>query len=308
MDIEFNTGSCNNCKGINSCNKYCILHAGKALVDFINRVDMIETRIGEYESSKRGGKLDLVTDGHLIFDVDSPNWLLTDINTTLDASSKFNSLFDKTAFQLANIYCTKIGMNKDEVTEVTNKITKINKNKLLVLPFKPHTQCNIYVDAEGNKHAKRDAKIRFIRWVTDKQTYKLICEIGFEVPSAPGKTDCRILVTDYIDKFRLSSMDIQAKNNKQDDSLIKVTNYGMIKPIVVRDKNVDIAIDGTYMYCTINGDTRIIGYWDANDKINITIDTKSKAINKIMDNINFIKNHKKYIAPYLIHEANVITL
>ena len=103
-------------------------------------------------------------------------------------------------------------------------------------------------------------------------------------------------------------MDIQAKGNKHDNALIQVTDYGIFKPIYVTDGTTAVAIDGTYMYYIINGETHIIGKWDNNDKMVVTTKIKTKPYTKIMDNIDFIKNHKKYMAPYLLYDSNNITV
>lgn len=306
MDFEITTGNCSNCKGIEKCDKMCIYHTGKALVDFINRVDMIETRIGEYSSREKGGKQDLVVYGHQIFDLKSPSWLLTDINTTLDANSKFKMVYDKNAVQVVNLYGKYIGMSTEEINDITNKIKSINRNKLIILPFKPHTNCNIDVALDGVTEKKKDAEINSIKWVTDKETHKLKCLINFKINNAVGTSSVNLDIKDYISKFRLSQMELQAKGNKHDKNLIVMTDYGMFKPIVVKHKNTSVAIDGTYVYFSKNNETIIIGYWDEHDKLVITSDIKSPALTKVKDNLEYIKSHKRYMAPYLLYESNTV--
>ena len=125
MEIVINSNGCTKCKGIENCNKTCILHSGKALVDFIKRADMIETRIGEFSSREKGKKQDLVVYGHQLYDLKSPSWLLTDINTSLDATDKFRKAFDKNAFQIASMYCKYINMPDDEANDILEKIKKL---------------------------------------------------------------------------------------------------------------------------------------------------------------------------------------
>jgi hypothetical protein len=306
MEIEISTGICSNCKGLESCNKCCILHSGKALVDFITRVDMIDTRIGEYESREKGGVQDLVVSGHKIWDLGTPSFILTSIaNTTLDASPKFKNIYNKSVAQLAMAYCNSVGMSKDEINEITTKIQKLNKNKLLVLPFKPKTPCNVDVEIGGTKDKKKEGQITNIRWDTDPETFKLNCTVSFKTTSVTGEYIQKYSITQYIDKFRLSSMEMHAKGEKHDKNLIKITNYGIFKPIVVKDGNKSIAIDGTYLYSSSNSDNRIIGYWDG-DKLVVSKDVKSPALKKIMDNMTYIRNHKKYMAPYMLYEPNVV--
>ena len=308
MDIGVQYGTCANCTGIDKCTKSCALHLGKALVDYINRVDMIETKIGEYGSRVKGTKPDLITSGHQIFEINSPTWVLTDISTTLDISDKFLNAYGRNAFQLASMYCKHIGMSDTDTKEITDKIKAINRNKLLVLPFKPHTECNVDVEVNGATEKKKDCKILYIKWITDKETHKLNCTIGFELNNSVGPSLVKINIKDYINKFRLSKLDMSVKGNKKDKEIIKITDYGIIKPIVINDGKSSVAIDGSYIYYIVNGETHIIGYWDSQDKLVITSDIKSKAMTKIKDNLEFIKGHKKYIAPYMLYEPNVILL
>ena len=308
MDIGLTSGTCSNCKGLDACNKVCILHAGRALVNFITKADMIETRIGEYSSRKKGDKPDLVVYGHQLYDLKSPSWLLTDINTSLDASDKFRRLYDKTAFQIVSAYCKYVNMSSEETKEITDKIKKLNSNKLIILPFKPRTQCSIDYTVDGVTEKKKDAEIAYLKWVTNKENHKIECTIGFSVASATGNSTVKLPITDYISKFRLSQMEMQAKNNKYDKKMISINDYGIIKPIVVKQGNASVAIDSTYVYCSVSGETSIIGYWDEYDKLVLKPNIKSAALDKIKDNADYIKNHKRYIAPYLLYEPNIVEI
>lgn len=308
MDFEITAGICNNCNGLDDCNRYCMLHAGKALVDFLERVDTTPTRMGEYSQRSKFGPVDLVVSGHMLYGLSDPSWLLTDISTVLDASPKFNSAFDKSPIQLINNYCNKAGISKEVSADYAETIKKLNKNKLLILPFKPHTSCNIdYEDDRGNKHTKVQANIEALKWKTNNETHKLVASIIFR----PEKDDKQqtIPVTEYLRRFRLSSMDILAKDKGNEIEMISITDYGIIKPIVVKEAGAEYAIDGTYMYCTINGDTRIIGKWNTAGDMEVTMTkNKSKACKKIIDNLPIIKNHRRYIAPYKLFASNDITV
>lgn len=309
MEFNIETGICSNCIGVDKCTRGCIMHLGKALVDFLQGIDVAETRIGEYESREKGKKPDLVVSGHKIYsDSGSPSWILTDINTVLDISNKFMDAYGKNAFQIANMYCKKIGMDASETKEITDKIKAINNNKLLVVPFKPRTNCEIDYSVDGNTEKKKEATISYIKWATDKVTHQLDCTVGFTLQNNSITQHTKMSITDYIDKFRLGQMELTAKGSKHDKNLVKITKYGIFKPIVLKEGNVEIAVDGTYVYFVTNGDARIIGFWD--DRGNLVVDKniKSKAITKIKDNVQYIKNHKRYIAPYMLFEPNIIEM
>lgn len=307
MDIQLNNDICSkNCKSLDNCTRYCALHAGKALENFINNIDTVESRIGDYEKRNKNGKTDLVVSGHQLWDLKSASWLLTDISTTLEASQKFKSVYDKTPLKLLEEYCNFSGMSEEDTKETLNKLQKINKNRLLIIPFKPREHCRIDIDIPKVKDKNKEGQIYFIKWTTCPETFKLLCTIGISTDGASSKQIHRYNITDYLDKFRLSDLDVKAAGNKGDKSLIQVTNHGIIKPIEFTEGNVKIAIDCTYLYMTFNNVTSIIGYWDDKEDLIITKDVDYKSIKKIKTNISKIKIHRKYIAPYLMYESNQI--
>jgi hypothetical protein len=306
MEFELQSGVCSNCIGVNKCTRCCVYHLGKAFVNFITNVQVIETRIGEYESREKGTKPDLVVYGHQIWDMSSPSWLLTDINTIINVSDKFLNAYGKNAFQITNVYCKFAGISTAETKEITDKIKAINSNKLLILPFKPKTECSVDLVAEGINEKKLESKIEYLKWTTNKETHKLECMIGFSSEKFNGAKTFKMSIEDYLTKFRLSQIDIRSKGAKQDNNLIKMTHHGIIKPIVVKEGNTSIAVDGTYVYYTVNGETSIIGFWNERNELVLNNNIKGKAITKIKDNMDFIKDHKKYIAPYMMYEPNII--
>jgi hypothetical protein len=307
MEFELqSSGVCSKCIGVDKCTRCCAYHLGKAFVNFITNVQVIETRIGEYDSRVKGTKPDLVVYGHQIWDLGLPSWLLTDISTILNVSDKFTTAYDKSAFQIASIYCKFAGYSAEETKEITDKIKAINSNKMLLLPFKPKSECYVDLVADGVKEKKLESKIEYLKWTTNKETHKLECMIGFSAEKFNGSKTFKLSIEDYLTKFRLSQIDIKSKGAKEDTNLIKMTHHGIIKPIVIKEGKTSVAIDGTYLYYVVNGDTSIIGYWNDKNELVINNNIKGKAITKIKDNVDFIKDHKKYIAPYMMYEPNII--
>lgn len=304
MGFNVTKGVCDECQGVSKCTKLCALHTATALADFVQRVDVTETKIGEYSSRKPGTKVDLVFSGHQLFDLNQPSWLLSDIKTTtLDANSKFNSAYGKTIFQLLSLWARQNNVSDDIAKDVTEKLRGINKNKLLVLPFKPHTKC--YVDYSVNEK-RVAAEISNLKWTTNKQNYKLECMITFEVPN---QKSLKLSITDYISKFKLERFDIQPKVTKNAVKLLKITDHGIFKPIVVKDRHLSVMLDGSYLYYEFNHETSIIGYWNEYGTLTLLNNQlKSNALKLIMDNIDVLKMHRKYIAPYMLYEENAIEI
>ena len=302
MEID----KCNSCQGVDKCRSYCALHAGKALVNFIYMMDTIETKIGEYSSREIGGKHDLIFYGHQIYDVKSPSWLLTDISTTLDITNKFKNAFDKNVIQIAKEYLKHVEVAKNIEQDIIDRIRKINANKLLALPFRPQSR---YLVSFNDSGKKRLGEINNIKWVTNKTTNKLECTITFIEIGDPDHTTIRLSVEDYLDKFTFESHTLSYKVDANVYKWIKTTKHGFFKPIEFTDKNVTVAIDGTYLYYTANNETIIIGGWTSNNNLVLMNNNiKNDIVNKILKNADFLSYHRKYIAPYSLYEANKINL
>ena len=304
MGFNVTKGVCDECQGVSKCTKLCALHTATSLAEFIQRVDVIETKIGEYSSRKPGTKPDLIFSGHQLFDINQPSWLLSDIKTTsLDANSKFKSAYGKTVLQLISLWARENNISDEMSRDILEKLRGINKNKLLVLPFKPRTKC--YVDYSPSEK-RVAAEISNLKWTTNKTNYKLECMITFD---DGNHKPLKLSILDYITKFKLERFDIQQKLTKNAVKLIKVTDHGLFKPIVVKDKHLSVMLDGSYLYYEFNHETSIIGFWNEYGTLTLLNNQlKSNALKLIMDNIDVIKLHRKYIAPYLLYEENIIEL
>jgi len=277
--------------------RYSILHAGKAIDDFLNNTTMIETRIGEYSSSQGDGKVDMVVSGHMLGDMNSPTWISTDINTVLDKSPRFNKVFDKNATQILTIYYNKLGKSQSELKEVIDKVNMLNSNKLIVLPFKPGMSCNIDVKME-TVNVNKDVIIKCLKWFNDKDSFKLKCEIIFETSNQFGSSKTfKLPITDYIKNFRLKNLSLTINSKKIDSGLLEVTDYGIFKPIEISDGASTIAIDGSFLYNTINGDTNVVGKW-VGDELVLISKVNTKAYKRLLQNMDVIVAHRRYIGPY----------
>jgi hypothetical protein len=277
------------------------LNIGKALADFVNRVDVTKTRIGEYERSQRGGRQDLIVYGHQMYDAHNVSWLLADIKTVMDCSDKFKGYSSKTPVQLLKEYCEYVEMPSADRNELVDKLTSINSNKMMVVPIKPKSMCNV----EFGDDKRKDAQITSIRWVTNKDTHKLECKVIFKT-----KTDEKVThdIRDYQDKFRVNGMESRMRVGKHDSTIIKMSRSGIIHPIELCTNDSRLAVDGTYMYYVSKGKIHIVGYWDKQGVMKVTKPVPSELLDRMKDNLEYIKDHKKYIAPYLVFEANSITI
>jgi hypothetical protein len=264
-------------------------------------VDVTETSIGNFERSERGGKQDLVVYGHQMYGLHDCSSLLTGIGVTIDCSDKFRTEYSKASCQMLQDYCDYIEMEPDEANELLTKLKNINENRMLVIPFKPGTLFTLV----GDDGKKKEAKLSSIRWLTNKETYKIECSLIFK-----SKFDEKFIfsVTEYIEKFYLSGVEIRKRSSKYDPNIIKMSSYGIIHPIEVTDGEMKAAIDGTYLYYISSDKAHIVGKWDSNGNLKVSKGTSAPCITKILDNLEYIKDNRKYIAPYKLFEPNVIEI
>lgn len=311
--MEFKNGRCLECLGIETCDKYCSLHAGYALKNMLENVTVVNSRIGEYEKSVRGGKTDLIVSGHRIDTLeDTPIHILTSIKTSLDMSKKFNNLYNRNIVQILNEYLEYINQVKTEYgVQLLEELKGINNNKVLVIPFKPNVTYEVELEI-NDKVKTHELVLDHIEWKTNKETARLETFLVFrqEFTNAIGKF-YRLQYSDYMKKFRLSKSSMYIDIGSYNTDMIETTNFGLFKPIEITDGYTKLAIDGTYLY-HISNRISIIGQWNKLNKIQITSKVpeilKSKTYLIIKENINIIKAHKNYIAPYNVVDANKICL
>lgn len=303
MEYEIERTVCKKCTGELKCTKMCEIHTCKALVNYLKNIDVMETKIGEFNSRVSGGKQDLVVSGHQVYGSNlEVGTILTDIGTILDATRKFKNAFGKTPVQLLNTSKEELGITTEEAQGIVNMIVKLNSNKLVILPFKPETVC--IVSTPDSYKSEQDMVLKTIVWKTNKETHKLEAHVKFSAKSSSGSQS--YMISDYMDKFKIKALNIASTGEKRDNRLISITNYGMIKPIEVVSKGITVAVDSTYVYSTVDNITQIIGAWNPRGDLVIIDKNKNKALTKIMENSGLLKSHRKYIAPYKLHEANVV--
>ncbi len=306
--------SCTKCTGIEKCTKYCERHLGSNLVNFINGIDVIETQIGEFRTNFKTNKIEYIVSGHSIENSGSPSYILSDLSTSIDASGKFISCGGKTPMQILKNYLDSLDI-KDEVKEsALATFKKFNSSKLLPIPLKPGSECQIvYEDANG-KQVKAQSKIFGIKWLSEKSSGKLRCTIfcSVEKVSYFDTIDkiVKIPITDYGDKISLPQIERMLKTSEIDRSFIKMTDVGFIKPILIKDDKYTLAIDNMYLYRVVDNRTFIVGVW-SNGKIKevqggIEPISSSKAYKKLSNAFNYIEKHRRFIVPYGLFELNKI--
>jgi len=294
------------------CNKHCELNAADVLVRFIRDITTIESRIGEFEDTS-GKSAKLITSGMQIDNTNNPTDILTDISTPIDVTKKFKTLFNKTPLALLNQYIKVV--NPPDADVLRDKFRKIESNRLLIMPIRPEMSCEVYIDNDKDTKSKGNFKkttIEAIRWWNNPNTHTLECTIITEVIDGTTNKRGKISITDYGIKLRLVDVERSLNNSDIDRQVISMTRYGYIKPIAVLDKNDNgIIIDGTYMYLADKGSVNPIAYWKnkgfTGEDIYNEI-TKTAAYKKIKKSLNYIWQHRRFIAPYGFVDYNRIDI
>lgn len=306
--------SCTPCIGVGGCEKYCKLHIGEALERLLNEITLVKSDIGSYRSTVKDGKLDLIVSGHRIDAPGEETYILTSTSTMLDKSGKFNSVYNQNVVSILTEYLnSSIRFTPEYKAELLEKLKEININRKLPLPFKTHKTFD--VDIETSKELKQfELPLEFIKWTTNKQTGKLEAQLVFknEYTSAAPKY-ISMGYEDYMIKFRPSKNGVYTDVGKYNPDLIRVTSFGLMKPIQVSDGINKIIVDNNYLYyVATNGAITIIGKWETGDKIkgynSVKGIEKTKAYKFIKDNLGTIKMHRKYIVPFNLTDSHEIKI
>lgn len=313
MEIRMN---CTSCIGSANCNKYCDIQIGINMVNFISGVDTCETKIGEFSKDNQSGKVAYICSGHILETSATPAYILSDLQTNIDASGKFNTCGGLRPQQILQNYINTLNGATQQAKEAAIlQFQEFNSLKRLLVPFKPGTACEITIENNGQIKTSQ-AEIYSLRWQAEKKTGKISCIVVCKVEKG-GTFDTttkmvKIPITEYGESFRLPHLERTLKSSEIKREVIKFTDLGIIKPIVVKDDKATLAIDGMHLYKVVDTRVFIIGNWgtgkltDNQSGIQQVKDTKPyKYIKSVL---GYIEKHKRFIAPYGIFTENLITL
>lgn len=305
---------CNNCIGIDKCNKLCELHMGYGLLSFIKGIDFIETAIGEFREDYKSKKIEYIVSGHMLENVGNPTYILSDLTTSIDASGKFTSCDGKSPQQILRAYLDSIGIDNKVKESALDTFRKLNGNKLIPFPLKPGAECEITYKDNNGKTNNTSCKIQIIRWMTDRATGKIKCEVICAVDkNVAFETNSKMVsipLTEYGHNIRLPQLERTLKSSEMDRDILQMTDIGFIRPIEVSDEKFVVALDSCFLYRVVDKRVFIIGAWRGNklEDYNKGMDqvSKSKAYKKIANALSYIERHRRFIAPYGLYECNKI--
>lgn len=301
--------------------KYSVDFTGRALANFVNLAKVTYSNIGNYSSSVKGGKKDIVASGHQIFDMNDKNIMNSPVTiytftsrTILDKSLVFQNEFGtKTSLILSNIL-DKTELEQQVKDELLQKLKDIDSKKCLVIPVRPQSDYKVSVEVNNQKKTKMPAKVRYIKWSTNKDNYKLDCVVGFDVDTGEGQKIISLPIGEYGRSFVPDKMEYWVDINKSNINTLKFNSIGLIHPLELTDGMQSLVVDGTYLYWLHNGTTNIIGEWDYVNNTLIINDDAKKSLARtdvfkyLKNNLTLLNGHKNLIMPFNLAQLNKINV
>lgn len=281
-------------------------YIGRNLVNFLDGVTLIETRIGVIKNMDIFGEnKTMIVSGHLVESLDDPNFIYTDSSTYFDRSPKLASTDGVSLIQVLKDYCE---MADIDATPYIDKLKKINENKLLVVPFKPDRVFDITAAASAGGTTTKEMILKALRWDTSKETHKLEASLIFRGKRSRDTSTVVLPIVEYLSTFKLSGIKTSLSDGTNSKDIINFDVSGIIKPIEFSEKERSLILDNAFIYEKIGDKTTIIGGWDNTNNNLVTFKKigSSKAAKKLTAAVDLIANHKKYIAPYKTFAVNTI--
>lgn len=301
--------------------KYSVEFTGRALANFINISKVTYSKIGTYSNSQKNGKIDIVASGHQIFDMNDNNIMNSPVTTytytnrtILDKSPVFQNDFGIKTFNILNNVLENTELEQEIKDQLIQKLKDIDSKKCLVIPVRPYADFKVNYEIGGQKKTKLAAKVKYIKWLTNRDTYKLECTVGFELETGEGQKIVSLPISEYGRNFVPDKMEYWNDINKSNIDVLSFNNIGLIKPLELTDGLQSLIVDGSYLYWLHNGTTSVVGEWDyttGNLIINADIQ-KSLARNDIFkqlkNNITLLNGHKHLMIPYNLSPLNKINV
>lgn len=288
---------------LDNCITYGELEAGKALANFISSIDTVTSDIGEYRKGLRHKEPTLIVTGLRVDYLGTPIHILSSLDTDLDIREKFKQFMGKPPVQLLNGYFNNSSEHSDEYKKaVLAKFRSLVNNKQLVVPFKPTEECIVTVGNE-KKYSNLDTKILSVLWGMDKETKKFDGKILVNIDNIGNKSRVyKLPLETYGDKFKIASIERSMRTSSMDRRTVSMTCFGFAKPVIIKDKNISLAVDGSNLYMILNNKVIILGSWGGRDGLmdsEVAKTLKSHdAYKHLKNNIDYIEKHRRFMAPY----------
>lgn len=306
---------CKNCSGLDKCNKYCTKMAGRNLADFMVSIDTCETDIGEMRKPHKIGSSTLIVTGHQL-EGGAHTYILQELTSSIKINSaeKFKHFMGKNIIGVLKSYTDTLDQEvyKGRIEHVNTLIKGFNSNRVLAVPFKLGTDVILTIKDAQNRDKRLEGKIRGLSWKTNKETGKIEGKAVVKYDNIlSGYKSVLIPFTEYGTRMTLTNLERKLKTSEIQPEFISMINEGVIRPIIISDGNIVIAVDCKNMYLISDNSTIIVGAWSDKgmmELVNLDSIKKTKAYTKLNSAIRYIEGHRRFIAPLGLVEENKIQL
>lgn len=202
-----------------------------------------------------------------------------------------------------------------EIAEVKEAIERYPLNKFredvaaylkgtaVIKPVVADDEYNVAIMEPGKPEKYEKLQLAYVQYLVNRDTYKADWSFCFRRKS-DGERVCKSVMIDNYGTGCYAMKDIYFGKSVK-DGVIKYSRFGYIKPIILRHKGKELAIDNKSIYVNRN----VVGYWDESDKIQIdsaSCDDELKAW--LTQNRAYVAKYRKFIMPYLLGESTLFDL
>jgi len=295
-----------NCKGL------CEYAVGRRLATFLNEVDTVQTSIGEIDNKYSKGTL--IATGIKIYRDGTASTVLKELkDISIPMEQRFNGYNNKNVRLILREYINASGCNNGR--ELLTKLKEIEENKLVLMPFKVRQLCDvIHIRQSNNKEVNGEkvecrTEIQCVKWAID-DSGKLHCALVTTINDPDSGKKIVLKLEDYEERFKLVNLERATVSGKTQEKIIRMTRFGFIKPIEINHKDNIIIIDNCSLYAKYKdeGDIREIANWSGNKVVYAEKIKDTKLEQFVNANVEYINKHRRWIAPYGLHETNKIDI
>lgn len=306
-----NVFKCKICMGQDKCDKLCDYRLGESIIDYINGVEKVETRIGTYTDydNKKNGLTYTGVDFPKLADTSRCDILKFSDLVKIEKLNKMNTVENRDIKYYVDEY---IKMNNGErriMEDAHEKLDRFNGYEVMIAPITPGKTIEVHLD--GFKDVKLDEGIRvdFVRYKINDETGKVE---GSIITDGCGYTNkfFNLKFEDYGKSWTIPEIEKNLTTAQLKYGGVKMTQLGTILPLEITSKTGSVAVDNKYMYYIKNGMAYIIGSWGTSGIITDSKKIKeyrcSKLVKCIESYLKLLERHKKYILPLGTSETNQI--
>ena len=308
-----NKKSCESCTNIEGCLKYCDIQMGKSIIDFVNGIDCIETKIGDFRDptgSLDKGTVYQVTGIELVKGAANIDIITVLPSSGLSVQNKLSDYKGQTPTQYLKKYLVHCNMSKQVKDKSSEDLRKFNTFKIIPTPFHIGTDIEVVYTGFDKKSHKTYTNANMIKWALDengKLCGYIIADIGRD---EVGAKYTKVKLCDYGKTWFLPNIERNFNTSELKYDAIRMTNIGLIDPIEIHNKGLVLAMDSQHIYYIDDEDILIIGEWAAEGmKLHTGVSpkiTKSPAFKKLKEISKFVEKHRRFIIPYGFAKSNII--